>query len=350
MKAYVLHGVSDLRYEDVDKPGAEADTVVVKMEAVGVCGSDIPRIYQTGAYSHPLIPGHEFSGVVAETGARAERSWLGKRVGVFPLLPCMECPQCRKRQYEMCRHYSYLGSRTDGGFAEYVRVPVWNLIELPDNVTFEQAAMLEPMAVAMHAIRRVEVSAGESVAICGLGTIGLLAAMLLRGLGNSDIYVIGNKQIQKKMAVTLGIPKERFCDARDQDTETWIMERTGGCGVDVFLECVGRCRVLEEAVRCTAPGGRVMLVGNPASDMQLAKNDYWSILRKQLVLMGTWNSSFIHEDTDDWHACLELLREERIHPEWLITHKFTMEYLSSGMECMRDKTDEYVKVMGYAQV
>ena len=123
MKAYVLHGIGDLRYEDVGLPALAEGTVLVRVRAAGICGSDIPRVYRTGAYSHPLIPGHEFSGEVVRVGAGVDGAWVDKRVGVFPMIPCMGCPQCQKGQYEMCRNYNYLGSRTDGGFAEYVRVP-----------------------------------------------------------------------------------------------------------------------------------------------------------------------------------------------------------------------------------
>jgi len=102
----------------------------------------------------PLIIGHEFSGEIAQCGEKADSAWKGKRVGIFPLIPCGECTPCHNKMYEMCRHYSYLDSRRNGAFAEYVSVPEWNLIELPNNVSYEQAAMLEPMAVAAHSMRR----------------------------------------------------------------------------------------------------------------------------------------------------------------------------------------------------
>ena len=154
MRAYVLHGIDDLRLEETALSEIKEREVLVKVMAAGICGSDIPRIYKTGTYSYPLIPGHEFSGTVIETGLKADKKWMGKRVGIFPLIPCGECEPCRKKQYEMCRHYSYLGSRTNGGFAEYVAVPGENLIELPEEVSYEVAAMLEPMAVAVHAMRK----------------------------------------------------------------------------------------------------------------------------------------------------------------------------------------------------
>ncbi|MCI9674385.1 MAG: galactitol-1-phosphate 5-dehydrogenase [Lachnospiraceae bacterium] len=346
MKAYVLHGIGDLRYEDVETPILEKETVLVKVRAAGICGSDIPRIYQTGAYSHPLIPGHEFSGEVIETGSGVDNAWLNRRVGIFPMIPCMECTQCRKMQYEMCRQYSYLGSRTDGGFAEYVRVPVWNLLKLPDAVSFEQAAMLEPTAVAVHAARRIQVNPGENAVVCGLGTIGLLLVMILQSMDISDIYVIGNKDMQRRMAIGLGIPAERFCDTRIQPAEDWVKEKTDGEGVDVFFDCAGKSSVLEEAVKCVCAAGRIMLVGNPASDMHLEKALYWKILRRQLTLKGTWNSSYTHEGEDDWHFALNAIQCGRLHPERLITHRFALPELFHGMECMRDKTEEYVKMMG----
>ena len=199
MKAWVLHDINDFRYEDVKEPVLKETEVLLKVKAVGICGSDIPRVYENGAHKMPLIIGHEFAGEVVEVGKEADEKWIGKRVGVFPLIPCRECISCQRQQYEMCKNYSYLGSRTDGGFAEYVAVPQWNLIELPDEVLMEEAAMLEPMAVAVHAIRQMNPNKEDVVAICGLGTIGMLAAMFLRDMGVSKLLLIGNKEFQKKM-------------------------------------------------------------------------------------------------------------------------------------------------------
>ena len=136
MRAYELHGVNDLRREDIEKPEIPSGWVLVQVKASGICSSDIPRIFTNGTYHFPTIPGHEFSGVVAAYGEGVPEERVGKRVGIFPLIPCRTCPQCRQKKYEMCEHYDYLGSRRDGGFAEYVAVPDWNLLELPENVSF----------------------------------------------------------------------------------------------------------------------------------------------------------------------------------------------------------------------
>lgn len=345
MKAYVLHGIGDYRYEETEVPSVESGTVLVRVRAAGICGSDIPRAYRTGAYSHPLIIGHEFAGEVVQTGEGVDKSWIHKRVGVFPLIPCMKCPQCEKKQYEMCSNYNYLGSRTDGAFAEYVRVPEWNLIELPELVTMEQAAMLEPMAVAVHAIRRIQPYTKDQIAVCGLGTIGLFVAMFLLEMGCQNVYTAGNKDFQKSMAENIGIKKENFCDIREQDFSGWLLDRTKGAGADVFFDCVGKNEVINQGILGLAPKGKMMLLGNPASDMNLEKNLYWKILRRQLQLFGTWNSSFTHEKTDDWNYVLECLQKQRIKPEKVITHRLDMESFLDGFEIMRDKREDYIKIL-----
>lgn len=345
MKAYVLHGINDLQLEEKMTPEIGPGQVLVQVRAAGICGSDIPRIFQTGTYSFPMVPGHEFSGVVTEVAAQADKNWLGRPVGIFPLIPCGECVPCRQKTYELCRHYSYLGSRTDGGFAEYVAVPQENLVALPEGVSFEAAAMLEPMAVAVHAMRLAQVKPGQVVVIYGMGTIGLLLTMFLKEAGVERVMVAGNKNQQRRFAAMLGIEAEDFCDTRTQELGSWLRERTNGAGADVFFECIGKSNTIAEAIDLTAPMGTVQLVGNPCGDVELNKAVYWKILRNQLTIKGSWNSSFTHEETDDWHYVLQRLAEKRIEPEKLITHFLLFEELHQGLEIMRDKREEYVKMM-----
>lgn len=345
MKAYALYGINDLRMEERAVPSPGENQVLVQVKAIGICGSDIPRIFQTGTYSFPTVPGHEFSGVVAAVGAGAGSEWAGRRVGVFPLIPCRKCIPCRQKHYELCRNYSYLGSRTDGGFAEYVLAPRECLIALPEGVSFEAAAMLEPMAVAVHALRRAQVSPGQTVAVYGQGTIGLLLSMFLKEAGIERVLAIGNKDQQKRSAMDVGIAEEDFCDTRIQELGAWLAERTDGTGADIFFECIGKSDTISAAIELTAPMGTVVLVGNPYGNVSLDKAVYWKILRNQLTVRGCWNSSFTQEEADDWHYVLERLAQGRIQPERLITHQFPFEQLPRGLEIMRDKKEEYVKVM-----
>ncbi len=412
MKAQVLYDIGEISYTDVDKPVPGENEALVKVRACGICGSDIPRIYKTGAHNMPLIPGHEFSGVVEECASQPDL--VGKRVGIFPLKPCMECPQCQSRHYEMCENYDYLGSRCDGGFADYVVAPVWNLIPIPDEVTDNEAAMLEPMCVAAHAMRKAGLGlramcfegdagakeqllsescagakeqllsgqrddANKSIVICGLGTIGLLLAMFLKDAGYKNVLCIYNKDIQRVMLLEMGYSADNLWDYRTGDPADFIRERatrqafTGANatsiqnktpGADVYFECIGTSEAYERAVSFAAPLGTVVLVGNPASDMSLKREVYWKILRNQLKLVGTWNSSFYGNPLvdskvsngagakttyiDDWNYVLSRLPEIRksgFSPENLITHRFTLDEMQKGLEIMRDKSEEYIKVM-----
>lgn len=345
MKAWVLHGIGDIRFEEIKEPQPAEGEVIVKVKSAGICGSDIPRIYQTGTYHFPTIPGHEFSGIVEDMGIGVNPKWKNKRVGIFPLIPCRVCTSCKKEQYEMCRNYGYLGSRQDGGFAEYVAVPEWNLIELPESVSFAEAAMMEPMAVAVHAMRRVQLDQDGVCVICGLGTIGMLLLMFLKDAGMRNILVVGNKGFQRQTAEKLGVEKDCYCDSRTEDVSKWILEHTNNRGADLFFECVGRNETVSLAIDLTAPTGKVMLIGNPASDMVFQKAIYWKILRNQLTVLGTWNSSFTHSMKDDWHYVMKRLLDRRICAEELITHRFPLKGLLDGLNLMRDKSEESGKVM-----
>lgn len=354
MKALILEDIGKLEYKEVTKPEPGNGEVLVKVMAAGICGSDIPRAYKDGAHNMPLIIGHEFSGRVEDAGSDISDNWIGKRVGVFPLIPCRKCTPCQNRQYEMCRNYSYLGSRQDGGFAEYVNVPAKNLIELPDSVSYEAAAMLEPMAVAVHAMRRITETLPDgtgkdiSIAVIGLGTIGTLLVMFLLEAGFEDLLVIGNKDFQRRTMEDLGVPATNYCDSKTADAHDFLMGHTDGNGVGIFFECVGSNETASLAVECTAPAGNVCFVGNPYSDMTFTKPVYWKILRNQLRITGTWNSSFLGEkegEFDDWHYVLDRLNAGSITPEKLITQKYALAEIERGFELMRDKTKDYIKVM-----
>ena len=321
MRALVLESVGNIGVKEVKEPVCKEGEVPLLVRACGICGSDIPRAYETGAHRMPLIIGHEFCG-----------EYEGKRYGVYPLIPCGRCRQCQLGRYEMCCDYDYLGSRRDGGFAEKVAVPFINLIELPDEVSYEQAAMLEPMAVAVHAMRRVfdcdreslEGNYGKptisSAVVIGTGTIGRLVEMFLKDAGVADVW---------------------FCDSRIEGDADRILKLTDGMGVEAVFECVGKSESAGLALRLCAPGGRVMLVGNPHGDMVFMRDDYWRILRRQLTVLGTWNSSF----RSDWEYAISRVSGGFVHPQTLITHRYTLDNITEGFLLMRDKKEKYCKVM-----
>lgn len=360
MKAWMLHDINDIKYEETEIPVLSDGEVLVKVKTAGICGSDIPRIYRDGAHRMPLVIGHEFAGEVVQTGKWVDETWLHKRVGVYPLIPCRTCVVCQNSDFEMCRQYSYIGSRQNGAFAEYVAVPERNLIELPDEVTYEQAALLEPMAVAVHAIWQAETAQTDTVVVYGLETIGLLLTMFLLEKGIKNLFVIGNKASQKVLAEQMGISDACIWTKDIEEIRMWLDGNTNGHGADIIFECVGKNETAAKAIELAAPKGTVCMVGNPDSDITLEKTIYWKILRNQLKIIGTWNSSFFqsihnsdtfgyYEACTDWDYVLHKLKTGSISPEILISHKIPMQELGDMTQRMRDKQEEYIKVMIYEE-
>lgn len=318
-----LHGVGDLRVEQVDMPVCREDEVLVKVKCCGICGSDIGRVFETGTYSFPLAPGHEFSGVVVED---AEQRLTGKRVAVFPLLPCFDCDMCRQKRYAQCAHYDYYGSRRDGGFGEYVAVKRFNLVMLPEAVSFELGAMCEPLAVGLHGVKKLGMLEGQTVLISGAGTIGLLAAFWARAKGAKKVMLFDLDEEKMALAAQLGF------SAYDKQT------------VDAALECTGAPAALGSLITALKPGGRLVMLGNPKGQVALDGKVYQAILRKELTLLGSWNSSYSDLE-NDWKEALAALADGSFDIAPLITHRVGMEGLLAQLVSMRDRTAFCCKAM-----
>ena len=370
--AWILHEIGDIRLENIKVKEPADNAVIVKVRASGICGSDIDRIYKRGAHKMPLVPGHEFAGVVESVGDSVDKSLIGKPVGVFPLIPCGKCEFCKKKKYQLCTNYNYIGSRCDGGFAELVEVPVNNLQILESNIDFCEAAMLEPMAVAVHAMRLATndctIDKDSIIAVCGLGTIGLSLVMFLIEAGYTNIIAIGKREGQCKRAVSLGVSKENYCDCRSKDLleeianvskrlkdnelnkdigkkSGDILSNENVSGPDIFFDCVGGDTCIRIGINSIIPGGKICLVGNPLSNVNFIQEDFGKILRKELLIIGSWNSSFTHKEDDDWSYVLKRLENKSIDPSKLITHRLKLSGLTVGLDIMRDKDRDSCKVM-----
>lgn len=324
MKALNLHAVNDLRLDTLPMPECGEDEVLVKIAYCGICGSDIPRVYSKGTYHFPTVIGHEFSGTV-EFDPRGELT--GKRVAVFPLLPCFECDSCKDENYALCADYDYYGSRRDGAMAEYLAAKRWNLLILPDHVSLAAGAMCEPSAVALHATSKLGDLAGKSVLISGAGPIGILAAMFCTHKGAEKVYFFDLDESKIRAAEKLG-----------------FFEYTDDVAVDVSVEGTGAGPALARCLKALKPFGKIVLMGNPSRGVELTQQEYWYILRKELQLFGTWNSSY-GEKVNDWRDAIDAMGKGIINPEALITHRFGMEEYQAAFELMRDRSEFYQKVM-----
>ena len=342
MKACVLHAVGDLRVEQVPNPSPGAGEVRVRVGACGVCGSDIPRVFSKGTYHFPTIPGHEFAGVIDEAGAGVDPSLVGRVVAVFPLLPCRACAMCAEEDYALCEDYGYLGSRSDGAFAEWVCAPVWNLVFAPAGITVDQAAMTEPAAVSLHALKRGGIRSGERVVVFGAGPIGAMCAMWARYLGAASVGVVDIDAPKLERMRALGFSD--VCNARDDDAVTWVAKSFGGLA-DVVIEATGVSAGAESALRSARNRGRVVFLGNPAGAMTLAQDAYWQILRRELDVAGTWNSRFTSSPDDDWHETLRAMASGTFDLSGLVSHRIGLDSLPETMEKLRFGTADACKVL-----
>ncbi len=342
MKACVLHEIGDLRCETIHRPTLNADSVLIRVAACGVCGSDMPRIFTKGAYRFPIVPGHEFAGTVEATGTLVNKSLLGARAAVFPLIPCRRCEACEIGAYAQCSDYDYLGSRCDGAFAEFVAAPAANLLLLPDKVSFEEGAMVEPAAVAAHAIRSGGVKTGDAVVVFGAGPIGLLAAQWARLHGAHSVTLVDIDDEKSAYAAPLGFAAP--CNPSRED----VVERVRAIterGADVVIEATGSPAALEQAVQCARTFGIVVLLGNPSGPMTLSQNAYWTVLRRELRLVGSWNSAYARLPRNEWALALSYMAKGDLDAASLISHRPSLEALPELLEQVRTGAVKPMKIM-----
>lgn len=343
MTAAVLHAPGDLRIEKMPVPRPGPQEVLVRVGACGVCGSDVPRVLVKGAHRMPLVPGHEFAGTIAEVGSAVRGRTEDQRVAVFPLIPCRQCEPCGKELYELCEDYDYLGSRSNGGFAEYVVVPAWNLVQVPQSVSIEHAAMTEPAAVALHALRRFGIQQGQSVAIFGAGPIGILVAQWAAALGAGDMWIVDILGAKLEAAGALTVAQ--CVNATDSDPVAQVLDATAGRGVDLVVEAAGSPITARQALQVAAKGGKVVWLGNPSADVVIPQGEVSQILRKQLTIGGTWNSSFRGGSGDDWAEALSAMADGRLNVGQLITHRYRLEQANAAFAMMKGNLEFYNKVM-----
>lgn len=342
VKACVLHAIGDLRCEERPLPKPGPGEVLLRVGACGVCGSDIPRVFKKGTYKFPLIPGHEFAGVVEKVGPDSEPFWLGRKAAVFPLVPCRRCAACEIGAYAQCEDYDYLGSRCNGGFAEYVVVPAWNLLPVPMELSLEEAALVEPAAVAVHALRQAGVEVGDTVLIFGAGPIGLLLGLWARAWGAGKVLLTDIDIERLRFARTLGF--DHLHDATPGDAADWAMRKTGR-GADVVIEGSGSTPAFEQCMLAARPFGRVVLMGNPMGEMKLSQDGYWAMMRKELRVHGTWNSAFADLPRNEWKLALDYMADGRLPVGKLITHRTGLDGLFEHLVMLRDRKAFSNKVM-----
>lgn len=344
MKVLALHAVGDLRLEDRAEGVPGPGQVRVRIAACGVCGSDLPRCFVKGTYRFPTVPGHEFAGVVDVVGPDVGRVSPGDAVAVFPLLWCGRCEACAEMAFAQCLDYDYLGSRSDGAFAQSVIAPEANLLKVPKGVSLDDAALTEPASVALHAIRRAGgTKPGESVAIFGAGPIGLMSAWWASHLGASQVLLFDVDP--RKLALARSWGFEDVHDARFVKPEDVVAQATG-TGAHVTLEAAGVPATTLAAIGCTRRAGRCVIMGNPEAGVHLPPELVSQAMRREITIHGTWNSRYEPDGlTDDWHMVLQAMAGSGFHPSSLVSHRVALDQAADFLLAMFRREVAYDKVL-----
>jgi L-iditol 2-dehydrogenase len=343
MKAAVLHAPGVVRFQEVPIPAIGAGEVLLRIRAAGNCGSDLKRIMVEGTWVFPCIPGHEFSGEVSEVGEGVDGYSVGDRVTAAPMLPCFRCEWCLQGQYNLCDDYDYVGSRSDGAFAEYLKIRAFNLVKLPQSVSDEAAAMTDPAGVALHALRRAGgVGPGEVVAVLGAGPIGMFACQWAALMGAGK--VIATDIFDEKLEIARGLGVPVCINSSREDTVKRIMEETVGKGADLIVETAGSVDTHRQALLAARKRGRIVHVGRAYTDVLLADEVFTKIFRRELAVFGAVNTNFSPHD-NEWRTTVDYLASGALRAEPLVSHRLPMSEVGETFQKMFRKEMVYNKVI-----
>lgn len=314
MKALVLAAYNRFELQDYPVPEIGPDDVLVKVAACGICGSDVHGMDgSTGRRVPPIIMGHEAAGTISRVGSHVAGWREGDRVTFESTINCGRCWFCRRGQVNLCDHREIVGvscaeCRREGAFAEFVAVPQHIVHRLPDSLSFVHAAMVEPVAVAVHAVNRAKVCLGDTAVVVGAGVIGLLLIESLRAAGCGRIFAVDLDPKKLDMARKLGA--DETLQSNQVDAAAEVIRRTGGRGADLALEAVGIAPTVQTGVKCLRKGGRLVLVGLLADKVELPMQ---TIVTRELTV----DSSYI--SCGEYPACLDLMARRSIDVEPLVS-------------------------------
>lgn len=307
-KIQIERNFNDSKIVDVETPVAGLLQTVLNVKAVGICQSDIGRVYNEAAYYYPITLGHEFSGETVD----------GHRATVFPIIPCFECDECKKGNYAQCSHYSYYGSRQDGGMSEKIVINNWNLI-YNDNLDFDELAVIEPCAVAMRSVKTVPNDA-KNILINGCGFISLVAAQILISQ-NKKVYIRNRNKSKLQFALN-----------------NFNLNEYNGEEVDCIIDFVSNSSSINYCIDNIISHGKIIAVGNPVDDITINKANYSKILRKEISICGIWNSK-----REDWYDVMNLIENNIINVKTLITDSYDFNDFKTAFNTIKENQINYNK-------
>ncbi|PZC42781.1 MAG: (R,R)-butanediol dehydrogenase [Chloroflexi bacterium] len=339
MKAAFYNGNGEMEIKEHPEPAPESGDAIIQVRATGICGSDL-LMNNDKEEADELPTGHEVTGQIVEVGSEVDRNLIGQRVAIETIgqgRACSTCWYCRMGQYRQCQNMAVVEG---GGFAEFIRRKAIGCYQIGESMTWEEGALVEPLAVSIHGIRRGLMSGAETVAILGSGTIGLTAVVAARQLGAGKIFVTARHKQQANMALALGA--DYACDPSNGDFEKLILENTDGRGADLTVETVGgkNNATLTQSVESTRMQGRIVILGGFRTPLEF---DWLQpLLKEQSFIFSSCYG--VLNGYHDYEMAIDLLSRDSSKLHEIVTHKYSLGDIQKGFKCAYDKTTGSIKV------
>ncbi|MBN1314108.1 MAG: alcohol dehydrogenase catalytic domain-containing protein [Anaerolineales bacterium] len=336
MKQAIMIEPGKIEFRDVPKPEISDDQVLIAVKRIGVCGSDIHVYHGLHPYTpYPVVQGHEVSGVIAEVGQDVQWIEVGSIATFTPQVVCGRCYPCRTGRYHICDHLKVMGFQTGGAAQEYFPVDADKVVVMPSGFTLDQAALIEPLAVGVHAVQRAGDVAGKGVLVLGAGTIGSMVAQSARALGAEKILLTDISPYKLEKARECGF--KHAINPMEADLAGEIEAVFGPDKMDVVFECVGVQATITQAVENARKGSDIIVVGVFGQEPHV---NLGFVQDRELRLIGT----LMYQRTD-YETAVLLVAEGKIHLEPMITHRFAFEEYQLAYEAIENSNGEYMKVM-----
>ena len=339
MEAAFYDGNGQMIIQQHPDPVAAEGDAIIQVKATGICGSDL-LMNNDKEEADELPAGHEVTGIIVDVGAAVDREIVGKRVAIETIgqgLACSTCWYCRMGQYRQCQNKV---QAEGGGFAEYIKRKAIGCYEISESMTWDEGALVEPLAVSIHGIRRGMMNGGETVAILGAGTIGLTAVVAAKQLGAGKIFVTARHEQQAAMALSLGA--DYTCSPEGEEFENLVRSHTNGRGADLAVETVGgkSNRTLIQSVESTRMQGRIVILGGFRTPLQF---DWLApLLKEQSIIFSSCYG--ILDGYHDYEMAINLLSNQSNSLSDIVTHKYPLEEIQQGFACAYDKSTGSIKV------
>ena len=335
MKQEVMTSPGEIEFRDIPIPELEPNDVLVKMMRIGVCGSDIHVYHGKHPYTdYPVTQGHEVSGKIEKVGSNVKNLEVGDKVTIQPQVVCDQCYPCTHGKYHICDDLKVMGFQTTGAASEFFKVESEKVIKLPDEMTYEQGAMIEPCAVAVHVVSRGGDISGFNVLVLGAGPIGNLVGQTAKALGAKAVMITDLSDFRLDIAKKVGI--DFTINPTKQDLTEEIENAFGSSKADLIIECVGSNDTIDAAINNARKGTDIIVVGVFG---EKASVDLGFVQDRELRLIGT-----LMYQSDDYHKAIELVNLGKIKLGPLITVHFPFEEYSKAYKYIDDKKDKVMKV------